>query len=122
MCELNEAIQMFRPSRHTYSLMLSRLLSLEHETAVQHTETSKTPRFVQYAGRIALRLQPRALDYAASRLRSLEQLQATANTPLKDVSGSDIRGVHDYLRLEKLAQLLAHVRCLKIESALPGLR
>lgn len=74
------------------------------------------------AGVIALRLQPRALDYAASRLRSLSELQQAANSPLKDVSGSDVKGVSDYLRLERLAQLLAHVRSLKIESALPGLR
>lgn len=73
-------------------------------------------------GVIALRLQPRALDYAASRLRSLTELQAAANSPLKDVTASDVKGVGDYLRLEKLAQLLAHVRCLKIESARPGLR
>jgi len=75
-------------------------------------------------GRIALRLQPRALEYAVMRLASLLELQTAATTPQAAASAGsgDIGGVKEVLRLETLQRLLAHVRWLKVESALPGLR
>lgn len=76
-------------------------------------------------GRASLRVQPRVLEQAASRIRSLVQLQNAATTPhtaAASGAGEDIGGVKDVLRLEALQRLLSHVRWLRVESALPGLR
>lgn len=76
-------------------------------------------------GRVSLRIQPRVLEQVAARIETLVQLQnttMTAQAAAVSTAGKDIGGVKDILRLEVLQRLLSHVRWLRIESPLPGLR
>ncbi|CAD7702668.1 unnamed protein product [Ostreobium quekettii] len=70
----------------------------------------------------ALKLQPRCLEYLASRLSALlELLKVRASNPIEYFTGA-VADLEDYKRLKKVQDFLEDTRYLKLHSAARGVR
>lgn len=67
------------------------------------------------AGGLALRLQPRALEYLASRLQILEELKVLRQTSPVEFFRGAFTDLDDYTRLQRLQQNLQRVRSLRVQ-------
>ena len=68
------------------------------------------------AGALTLRLQPRALEYLASRLQILEELKILRQTSPVDFFRGAFTDLDDYTRLQRLQQGLQRVQSVRVQS------
>ena len=77
---------------------------------------------IVFAGALTLKLPPRALEYVAARLQTLQQLQNLKTTNTVDYLRWFVSDLQDYKRLEKLQRVLESLTALHVVSATTGLR